>query len=195
MTVAVRPAGGLNYYTLTAESASLTLTAQTATLLKTSILSADAGAMTATAQDAVLAFGRYITAESGALTLAAQDAILTYTAQTANGGGIGPIEGLSYPKPTREELARLKRLMGLETVQQVKAAFKRKPEAMAAALTAFRLSGDAEALLERIQAEDGYQMRLAESKQAADREAALVLQARLEDEAIALLLIFVALEW
>ena len=114
---------------------------------------------------------------------------------TRPGGGIGPIEGLPYKKATRDELVRLKRLMGLETVQQVKAAFKKRPAEMAAALTAFRLSGDAEALLERIQAEDGYQMRLAESKQAADREAALKLQARLEDEAIALLLIFVALEW
>jgi len=113
------------------------------------------------------------------------------------GGGIynGPGRDAVYRKPTRDELVRLKRLMGLDSVQQVKALFKAKPVAMEAALQAFRYSGDAEALLAQIQGEESYQARLAEMRQAADREALNARRAMLEDEAITLLMIFAAMEW
>ena len=123
----------------------------------------------------------------------------TTTAVTEGAGGWKRHDHVShetaYKRPTREELHALKRALGYESVQQVKALLKRKPEIAEAALQAFRYSGDAEALLEQLQAQDGYQQARADMALAADRQAATALRARFEDETLALLLILAALEW
>jgi hypothetical protein len=65
-------------YTLTCDSAALTLTAQAATLTVTRILVADSAALTLTAQDASLVRGYTLVGDSAALSLTPQDATLLY---------------------------------------------------------------------------------------------------------------------
>lgn len=79
-------AGGGSPYTLTADSASFSLTGQTATLAFNRTLAADSASYTLTGQATGLAFNRVLTADSASYALTGQDATLTYT----------PISGATY---------------------------------------------------------------------------------------------------
>lgn len=78
--------GGGPTYTLTADSASYTLTGQDATLAFNRAMVAASAAYTLTGQDAGLAFNRVLSAANGSYALDGQDVTLTYT----------PISGATY---------------------------------------------------------------------------------------------------
>ena len=205
-------------YTLTCDAGAFTLTGQDATFAVTRKLSCDAGAFTLTGQDAALNRGFYLAADAGAFTISGQDAALnrgfilacdagaytltgvdatlTYTpaSDSVAGGGIGPLEGLPYAKPRKEDIDRLKRLMGF-TAAEAKEFIARKPEQARLALAVFELSADPDALIDAVLGQPEALDARIRLQTAADAEAVRKIREWIEDENLTLLLILAGSEW
>ena len=166
-----------------------TVSAGTIALARSVVLSGQAAtgsAGTLTPSMALTLLGQAISGEAGTLVFSVGEDL-----DLRPGGGIGPIEGSPYKKATKEQIARLRRLMGMDAAE-ARAFLKANPQQAALALAVFDISSDPDALIDAVLDSDSVKEARGRLKAAADAEALKRIREFIEDETLTLLLILAA---